>query len=64
MAALAALRPDNAKGEFYLTDVVAELTERGHRVSPVVLGDPEEALGVNTPDELARAAQILAERAV
>jgi UDP-N-acetylglucosamine diphosphorylase/glucosamine-1-phosphate N-acetyltransferase len=64
MAALAVLRPDNAKGEFYLTDVVAELTERGHRVSPVVLGDPEEALGVNTPDELARAAQILAERAV
>jgi UDP-N-acetylglucosamine diphosphorylase/glucosamine-1-phosphate N-acetyltransferase len=64
MAALAALRPDNAKGELYLTDVVARLTESGHRVSAVVLGDPEEALGVNTPDELAQAAQILAERAV
>lgn len=48
------LRPDNAQGEYYLTDAVQRLIERGERVQ-AVLGDAEQLLGVNTRAELARA---------
>ena len=45
---------DNAKGEYYLTDVVALARFDGACCS-VVLGDPGELLGVNSRAELARA---------
>ena len=46
------LRPDNAQAEFYLTDVVGLLAASGERVEALVLDDPSEASGVNTPAEL------------
>ncbi len=45
---------DNAKGEYYLTDVVAVARARG-RTAAVVRADAEEVLGVNSRAELARA---------
>ena len=50
---------DNAKGEEYLTDVVAILRAEGHRVASLALADPEEVLGVNDRAQLARARQIM-----
>jgi bifunctional UDP-N-acetylglucosamine pyrophosphorylase/glucosamine-1-phosphate N-acetyltransferase len=50
---------DNAKGEEYLTDVVAILRAEGHHVASVTLEDPNEVLGVNDRAQLARARQIL-----
>ena len=50
---------DNAKGEEYLTDVVAILRAEGHRVASVRLEDAEEVLGVNDRAQLARARQIM-----
>src|ERR1022692_4078794 len=50
---------DNAKGEEYLTDVVAILRAESHRVASVVLEDSDEVLGVNDRAQLARARQIL-----
>ncbi len=50
---------DNAKGEEYLTDVVAILRAEGHQVATVTLEDPKEVLGVNDRAQLARARQIL-----
>jgi bifunctional UDP-N-acetylglucosamine pyrophosphorylase/glucosamine-1-phosphate N-acetyltransferase len=47
------LRPDNAQGEFYLTDVIGLLVSAGDRVESLVIDDPLEAVGVNTPVELA-----------
>jgi bifunctional UDP-N-acetylglucosamine pyrophosphorylase/glucosamine-1-phosphate N-acetyltransferase len=47
------LRPQNAQGEYYLTDVVAGLVSKGLRVEAVPAADPSEALGVNTHEELA-----------
>lgn len=47
------VRSDNAQGEFYLTDVVGLLVAAGERVEALVLDDPAEAVGVNTPAELA-----------
>ena len=53
--ALRRIRPDNAAGEFYLTDIVKVLTQMGHRVEAFTLGDPTEAQGVNNQEQLAGA---------
>jgi bifunctional UDP-N-acetylglucosamine pyrophosphorylase/glucosamine-1-phosphate N-acetyltransferase len=49
---------DNAKGEEYLTDVVAILRAEGQHVASVTLEDPDEVLGVNDRAQLARARHI------
>ncbi len=61
--ALASLKPDNAQGEYYLTDVVRWLTRRGLPVAATILEDPEEMQGVNTREDLRRVEQVLASRA-
>ena len=53
--ALGRLRPDNAAGEIYLTDIVEVFTQSGHPVAAVVLEDPVDAQGVNTQEQLAYA---------
>jgi bifunctional UDP-N-acetylglucosamine pyrophosphorylase/glucosamine-1-phosphate N-acetyltransferase len=60
--ALAGVRPDNAQGEYYLTDVIGALTGRGLRVEAVPVEDAREVLGVNTRVELAEAAGIMRRR--
>jgi len=51
---LAELRPDNAQGELYLTDLVGLAARAGHRVHAVRAGSAEELAGVNTRAELAQ----------
>lgn len=51
---LRTLKPNNAQGEYYLTDVLGLLRDAGHRVGAVVVDDPVEALGVNSRGELAQ----------
>jgi bifunctional UDP-N-acetylglucosamine pyrophosphorylase/glucosamine-1-phosphate N-acetyltransferase len=53
------LRPDNAQGEYYITDAVRFLLARGEKVGVVRHDDAEEVLGVNTRQELARASETL-----
>lgn len=60
--ALANLKTDNQQGEYYLTDTVAWLVEQGHPVEAVITTDPDEVVGINTVDELAAAADLLARR--
>jgi len=62
LEALAQLRPQNAQGEYYLTDVVGLLRKAGHRVNAMAAPDSREALGVNSHSELASAARILRQR--
>jgi bifunctional UDP-N-acetylglucosamine pyrophosphorylase/glucosamine-1-phosphate N-acetyltransferase len=50
---------DNAKGEEYLTDVVAILRAEGHHVASMLEKDPEEVFGVNDRTQLAQARRIL-----
>ncbi len=45
--ALRRLSPENAQGEYYLTDVVEVLADAGYRVTAVVAEDPAETQGVN-----------------
>ncbi len=44
---LAKLSPDNAQGEYYLTDCIALAVESGGSVKAVVCDDPMEVQGVN-----------------
>lgn len=51
--ALCDLRPNNAQGELYLTDVVGLLRQAGETVAAYSSSDPDIVLGVNTRVELA-----------
>lgn len=62
LSVLEELRPQNAQGEYYLTDVVALLARAGHVVRASGASDPSEALGVNTYQELADVTRRLRER--
>lgn len=53
--ALRRIRPDNAQGELYLTDVVGVLADAGHLVSTLVAGDRDETHGINDRVQLAAA---------
>lgn len=56
-AALARLRPNNAQGEYYLTDVIADFVAHGERVAALAATDPEEVMGINNRVQLAQAEQ-------
>jgi len=60
--ALNYLTPDNAQGEFYLTDVPRILQSRGNRVGLMCHPNSEEVLGVNTRIELAELERKLRDR--
>jgi bifunctional UDP-N-acetylglucosamine pyrophosphorylase / glucosamine-1-phosphate N-acetyltransferase len=53
--ALRRLSPENAQGEYYLTDAVAVLRDAGHNVVALEADDPGEAIMVNDRAELAQA---------
>ncbi len=58
---LAAIRPDNAKGEYYLTDIVALARAEGVKVAAVE-APYEECMGVNSRAELSLAEAALQRR--
>lgn len=59
---LANISNDNAKGEYYLTDIVGLAVDRGLQAK-AVRGDEEEVMGVNSKVELAQAEAIFQDRA-
>ena len=59
---MAQVDDDNAQGELYLTDIVGVAVGEGRRVEALRLDDPDEAIGVNTRRELAKATRCLRER--
>lgn len=61
LADLDAIRNDNAKGEFYLTDLVEVVRSRGGRVVALE-AEERELIGVNNRAELARAECLWQER--
>ena len=56
------VKPTNAQGEYYLTDVVAMLVAENRPVELVITDDVASVLGVNTPADLAQAEQLYAKR--
>jgi bifunctional UDP-N-acetylglucosamine pyrophosphorylase/glucosamine-1-phosphate N-acetyltransferase len=51
--ALRRLTPENAQGEYYLTDIVEVLADAGYQVTTMVAEDPVETAGVNDRAQLA-----------
>jgi len=60
--ALRRVSPENAQGEYYLTDVIEVLRSTGHSVLAVPATDATETLGVNDRAQLAAAETLLRER--
>ncbi len=56
------LSPENAQGEYYLTDVISVLRQAGHLVVGVPAPDSSETLGVNDRAQLAAAESVLRAR--
>lgn len=52
-AALDQIRPNNAQGEYYLTDCPGVLLAAGRPVEALAVLDPQESLSINSQDELA-----------
>jgi bifunctional UDP-N-acetylglucosamine pyrophosphorylase/glucosamine-1-phosphate N-acetyltransferase len=61
--ALASLRPNNAQGEYYLTDIVSFATQRGKRVLGVH-SNPDVMDGVNDRSQLAAADTTMSARII
>jgi bifunctional UDP-N-acetylglucosamine pyrophosphorylase/glucosamine-1-phosphate N-acetyltransferase len=59
---LAALAPNNAKRELYLTTALTDAAAAGRRIELVRLADPREAQGVNDRQELAAVHRALLDR--
>src|SRR4051794_39960233 len=60
--ALRRLSPENAQGEYYLTDTVSVLSDAGYGIRSLVVDDPTEAAGVNDRAQLAAAEAELRDR--
>ncbi len=60
--ALRRLNPDNAQGEFYLTDTIAVLHDAGYPLTSMVVDDGMEVAGVNDRAQLAVAEAELRDR--
>lgn len=56
------LTPNNAQGEYYLTDVIAMFVEDGLKVSTFALSKIEETMGINDRYQLGKAAKMMQHR--
>ncbi len=61
---IGSIEPNNAAGEYYLTDLAEILNRAGHTVGNLEIADPTELLGINTRLELAEVDAILRTRKV
>lgn len=61
-AALPRLSRDNAQREYYLTDLIGIALKEGKLVRDIQLENPQEGLGINTPEQLTAVERILQER--
>lgn len=60
--ALKYVKPNNRKREYYLTDTIAILYKKGGLIDSVHLPDINEALGINSRLDLAKASSIMHQR--
>lgn len=61
-AALDRLSPASGSGEYYITDAIRILRERGERVSAHVMVPSEDALGINSRLDLADVSRVMQDR--
>lgn len=58
------IKPANRKKEYYLTDTVRLMEEGGGRVQALPYASPEEAQGINSQADLARAFKVLSQETI
>lgn len=58
------LSNDNAQGEYYLTDILAECLKRGRDVCGIKTQDFDMVMGINSRRQLAQAQRVMNERIV
>lgn len=56
------IKPTNAQGEYYLTDIVSILNGKGEKVGAYIADDARECMGVNDRVQLAQVSEILRTR--
>lgn len=61
-SALLKLTNDNAQGEYYLPDTIGIIKAEGYRADAVPMDDADEIRGVNTPEQLMQAENIMRTR--
>lgn len=59
LKALELIRPNNAQGEYYLTDVIKIMNEKGLKTGAVIVEDNTEILGVNDRIQLELLTRVL-----
>ena len=62
LKALKELQPNNAQGEYYLTDVIKIMNDKGLRTGALIVKDNKEILGVNDRIQLETVTKILQKR--
>lgn len=62
--ALKKISNNNSQGEYYLTDTLEILIEKGEKIGAIVVSDNNEILGVNSRAQLAEAQRIIFKRAL
>lgn len=60
--ALAEVKADNPKKEYFLTDTIGILHKKGAKIESLISEDPAEAVGINSRKDLAEATAILKNR--
>ena len=60
--ALAHVKPSNKQNEYYLTDVFGYFKENGLPVHAIAASNPDEIMGINTPEQLEIARTIMDQR--
>jgi bifunctional UDP-N-acetylglucosamine pyrophosphorylase / glucosamine-1-phosphate N-acetyltransferase len=60
--AAAKVKPDNAKKEYYLTDAISIIIAGGHKVAAIAALQPEEAMSVNTMEQLQAVSRVMENR--
>ncbi len=56
------IQTNNVSKEYYLTDIVKLASDQGKKIIAMPVSEIGEALGINTPEQLEKAAQILKRR--
>lgn len=53
---------NKSKGEYYLTDIIAVASGRGIKAGAYCIGSEDEFIGINTPEELRKARELMRDR--
>jgi len=56
------VRPDNVKGEYYITDALRILVKSGHRAMAISAVAAEDAMGINSRQDLAEVSRVMQNR--